>query len=269
MHLGNGGKMGDGMLVLIDLDKTLIDASYRVTDGGIRNAIESAQAGGHLIGLSSDSALATLATWHEEFGMNGPILAERGAVYQATRFSGAVPTGSADESCFAAMREFYRARLFGLGFEVAICDPSVWIRSGQSRYVVKKTALLNAHRRWSFHASFLGDDAAVNLALDLFVAACSEFALRSEDFYLDANTEYGLLIVHSRLSHKGFGMAKLMQDLGFSEASVIGDGENDFTGLASVRHWAVGNANSVYKSRCDRVAGQPYTSGVIELLSGL
>lgn len=67
-------------LVLIDLDKTLIDTNYQPNDGRINSEIKRLQNGGWQLGLSSDTPLLTLQRWSDIFGMSGPIIAERGAL---------------------------------------------------------------------------------------------------------------------------------------------------------------------------------------------
>lgn len=50
----------ENKLLLIDLDKTLIDKNYKINDDRINSEIRRLQAGGWQIGLSSDTPLVTL-----------------------------------------------------------------------------------------------------------------------------------------------------------------------------------------------------------------
>ena len=254
------------MLILIDLDKTLIDTTYRTTDDGIVSVIQRAQRNGHVIGLSSDSSLQTLGAWRERLGMRGPVLAERGAVYQQ-QLQEPMPTGSADQGDFDLLRSFFVAHLKTQEFDVILCDPSEMIRDRQIGQKTSATALVNAFRRWSFHASFLNDTNAIQKATMIFEEARRGLKWHSDNFDLDANPEYNLFIVHDQRSRKAFGMKKLMSDLNVERAVVIGDGANDYTGLSGVDHWAVGNATEAYKKQCERIAHATYTSGVAELLT--
>lgn len=256
------------MLVLIDLDKTLIDESYQLTDIGIRSAIQAAQNKGHSIGLSSDSSFTTLGIWHERLGMNGPILAERGAAYKIPRQE-PTPTGSADEKVFRTLRDFFEDHLIKLGYDVILCDPSITVCENDPSDFTTKSILVNAFRRWSFHAVFLGNDNALRTAREIFDEACDEYSWSPSDFDLDFNFEYCLLIIHDKLTNKTFGMKRLMEDVQVEKAVIIGDDLNDYTGLPSVSHWAVGNASDDYKIKCDRIAKATYTSGVIELINSL
>lgn len=257
------------MLILVDLDKTLIDERYQVTDSGIFQEIERVQKAGHLIGLSSDSSFQTLQPWYKRFGMSGPILAERGSAFQLT---GEIPcaTGSSDELIFLAMREYFAEELGSRGFEVIDCDPSWAIKEGVFERAESKLALINSFRRWSFHVSFRREQkTSVDLALSILDGACAKFGWSMEDFFIDPSLEYCLLIVHSKKSQKSYGTQALMVNMGLESLVVIGDGENDYTGLPGVSHWAVGNARLEYKEKCEKVANAGYTQGVVELLRSL
>lgn len=257
------------MLILVDLDKTLIDENYLITDPRIVEEIERVQKARHLVGLSSDSSFQTLQPWYKRFGMNGPILAERGSAFQ---LSGDAPcaTGSADERIFLAMRKYFVQELGSRGFKVIECDPSWAIKDGVFDRGGEKLALINSFRRWSFHVSFRREQkSSVDLALLILNDACIRHAWLIDDFSLDPSLEYCLLIVHSKMSQKSFGTQALMMNMNLETLVVIGDGENDYTGLAGVSHWAVGNARQEYKAKCERVAHADYASGVVELLQDL
>ncbi len=48
------------MLVLFDLDKTLINVQYQYTDDGMAAAVRRARERGHVVGLNSDSPVPVL-----------------------------------------------------------------------------------------------------------------------------------------------------------------------------------------------------------------
>lgn len=267
------------MLILIDLDKTLIDEDYQLTSDGILPAIANAIRAGHQIGLSSDSSATSLAIWRDRLGMNGPILAERGAVFQRRTDEQLKPTGSAEPAFFRDLRMHMIEQLIEhLQDDVLLCDPTESIR--EHRYTSespRQLTFINAYRCCSFHATFRtigpgvqkispANKSRVETAERLFMDYCSIRGLPLNSFFVDANPEYSLLIIHDRRSDKRYGTAYAMRELQTQECIVIGDGVNDFTGLSNVRHWAVGNANSMFKEQCERIAIQTYTAGVIELL---
>lgn len=91
-------------VAMIDIDGTLINNSYAITDEHIYDAIQDAQKEGWTLGLSSDTPHETMQGWHKEFGMNGPIIAEKGAfVSHNNQF---VVTSETDFD-FVAMREAF------------------------------------------------------------------------------------------------------------------------------------------------------------------
>jgi hydroxymethylpyrimidine pyrophosphatase-like HAD family hydrolase len=65
-------------VVLFDIDGTLIDTSYDVTDEYIYPAIQEARDAGWIVGLSSDTPHATMAERAQQFGIgDGPLIAEK------------------------------------------------------------------------------------------------------------------------------------------------------------------------------------------------
>lgn len=63
-------------VAMIDIDGTLINKHYAITDDQIYGAIQDVQNEGWTIVLSSDSPHETMQEWHRDFGMNGPIITE-------------------------------------------------------------------------------------------------------------------------------------------------------------------------------------------------
>ena len=65
-------------LILIDLDKTLIDPQYQITDESVIGEIERVQSLGWNLGLSSDTALEPLKIWRKRFHLNDITRSVRG-----------------------------------------------------------------------------------------------------------------------------------------------------------------------------------------------
>lgn len=267
---------------LIDLDKTLIDGSMRVTDSRIRSVITGVQSRGHNVGLSSDTSLVSLLDWYREFGMNGSILAERGAHLMLPQRE-VLSTNSSDQQFFSSLRErFVVSFSEKFSVDLLLCDPSFLIRTKRYRADVPHIlGFVNRYRRYSFHVAFReilpNGDYCVNAnisiflerSLDIFKEICLTLQKDLNLFDIDLNFEAGLLIIHDARTVKRFGTLTLLRESNLPELVVIGDGVNDFTGIAQVSHWAVGNANESYKEKCTRVATRNYTEGVIELLESV
>lgn len=264
------------MLILFDLDKTLIDTDYRYTDDGIGGAVRRAVGRGHLVGLNSDSPASILLGHHRHLGMNGPIVAERGAVVRLPGDSGEVfSTGTSPDKEFVALRDRILRRLTRDGtVEAFLGDPSGIIRTRRFLTDRERSVLLvSALRTHSLHFAARTVNGS-EYRLDMELLARIEAAARAEveetpmsvELDWDINPEYAILILHSAASRKSVGVAALLDRMGISEAVMVGDHPVDNLGLPGVSQWAVGNASSAYKAVCNRVSRQPFTAGAIELL---
>jgi hydroxymethylpyrimidine pyrophosphatase-like HAD family hydrolase len=266
------------MIILLDVDKTLVDEEYELTDDRVPAAVAAAFARGHLVGLSSDTPFLRLRELATRLGMKGPIIAERGAILAADGCF-PVPTGSAPSWFFQNLRLRVLQRLMNEGMDVIACDPAEIRRTrryrtdGEERRVV----LVNALRTYSLMVStfrirgdtYVADAEAVDALVQMIhdeLRRCS--SVPKLDW--DVNCAQSLVIVHSDATRKAFGMECVRLAHPYAgNYIVIGDGANDFTGLSWVDHWAVGNASDTYKSQCTRVASAAYAAGVVELLSTL
>src|SRR5689334_10074037 len=74
-------------LALNDIDGTLINQDYLVTDSRINEYISHVQSAGWVLGLSSDTPLEAMETWKSRFGLNGPLVAEKGAMVKDATLS--------------------------------------------------------------------------------------------------------------------------------------------------------------------------------------
>lgn len=263
------------MIILLDVDKTLINEQYQYTDPSIESVVRAVQENGHRIGLTSDTPIARLKEIAQELHLTGPILAERGAVILWPDGE-IIPTGSAPQELFASIRKDF-IHAFSEKIDVICCDPTLVRKT--HRYRTKKSEsviLINAKRQYSFHASAhtLTEDAFLsNPELLQEIERYLRAHVASMDFAFDwdVNPEYSLVILHGINTTKAFGThALIQQQKTYKERIVlVGDGANDFTGIQEVEHWAVGNANDTFKKNCTRIANGTYTKGVSELLSSL
>ncbi|OGL95809.1 hypothetical protein A2348_00260 [Candidatus Uhrbacteria bacterium RIFOXYB12_FULL_58_10] len=267
------------MLVLFDLDKTLIDVGYYYTDDGIEDAVRRAVSRGHTIGLNSDSPVPILLGHHRHLGMNGPIVAERGAVVHFPGSPGTtIPTGTSPDDEFVSLRDRILRRLTRDGdVEAILGDPSSIIRSRRFMTDSPRSVLLaSALRTHSLHFAARimdGKDYRFDMALLTRVKDAARVELECQPFSVaidwDLNPEYAILILHASASRKVAGVSMLLARLGIDEAIMVGDGVVDNLSLPNVRQWAVGNAHPGYKAVCERIAAATFTSGAIELLDAL
>lgn len=262
------------MLVLLDVDKTLIDRDYRYTDDRIGDVIRRVVAAGHMVGLNSDTALVGLTPYHTELGMNGPIIAERGAlVYRPDLEETETAGPSLSTEFFVGMRDRVVGELTKDGnVEAIFGNPSAIVRD--RRYALQGSApvlLVNALRRRSCHFTarrLVGDryeldDESLERAVAAARACAGDYEGRLD---WDVNHEYGVLIVHDRENTKSRGIQFVLDDYDLDACVMIGDSSADYLNLPEADQWAVANASLDYRARCSRVASRDHTGGVIELL---
>jgi hypothetical protein len=232
------------MLVLFDVDKTLIDREYHLTDPGLPAAIERAIVCGHTIGLNSDTPIAALLCLHKELGMNGPIIAERGAVVW---IEGSIyPTGTAPSGIFSSVRDRILSQLTSVwGFDAILGDPTRTIRTcAYQTREERRVVLASALRSFSLHLvaqrihfdSYTRDEELfTRIEAIARVEAAKAFPGMALDW--DVNQEYGILILHSAESRKHSGVKKLMELTGLKSAIMVGDSLFDDVNLPGAGRW--------------------------------
>lgn len=211
--------------------------------------------------------------------MNGPIMAERGAVvWMPDAPKQATATGTSPDDEFVLLRDRILQRLTCDGeVEAVFGNPTGIIRTRRFLTDGPRSVLLaSALRTHSLHfAARVMDGSDYTFDMDLLervrVAACEELGRRPVSVTVDwdLNPEYAILILHAAASRKAVGVEFVLRRLDLDEAVMVGDGTVDDLGLPQVRQWAVGNAGDAYQSVCDRVASATFTSGVVELLDTL
>lgn len=263
-------------LVLMDLDKTLIDGNYQITDAGIFEAVKRVQSLGWQLGLSSATPLKPLEKWMKEFGMNGPIIAERGALLK-------LPEGAAIE-LVPHMADYFtevKKHLVSLSKKIEIPfyygDATAFLRNTPklTGLVDGKLFLINPYRKCSL--SFFGRDLngegglTINNALVETIISILRPLLDTAPFELeeDFNPDYGIYIVSPKVVNKRVATMRLMDEMQLEQVGMIGDSGADIIGSDIAIHYAVGNAKDALKNQADFVSGSDYTSGVIEILSQL
>lgn len=259
-------------VALLDLDGTLIDDNYQLNDPGINSAIATLQSQGWKVGLSSDTPLKGLQVWAERFGMNGPLIAEKGAIVEV---DGKTFVDESDEAAFLESRTKIEERLAELGVKIWEGNPAEAIRDGLKIgnsgdiYV-----LVNTLRTCSLGLFVREVDQSGNLYINNELTTSLIDELRDlfppfDDLQEDLNHTFGLLIASRGKVAKRFGTQALMQEQGLKQVAMIGNSMTDYIGSDIALHYAVSNASDEFKSRCNYVAQSPTTSGVVEILGKL
>jgi hypothetical protein len=270
-----------GPLILFDLDETIIDTSYCVSvpDNVFRSAIQRAQGAGALVGLNSDSPHASLVRYAERFGMEGPIISERGGMVALS--PDVPPISLVPEALgFGEMREaFVDAVLRTYGADVLLVHGDVAELSttlpqpGQLGCVAKIAVLVNGLRQCSvsYYVRCRTDGAWTSSPhrlreIHALLAAIGQSAPLWLDGDEDLNDDYGIVIVHHRATKKAGAVPWLREAFPGRVIRMIGNSVSDWMGDDGVLHAAVANASSAYLQRCITVADTPLTAGCIELL---
>ncbi len=267
-------------LVLVDLDGTLIDQSYRLTVPGeeLASALAEVSAAGALLGISSDSSLERIARFAAEHGIVGPVVAERGAVWAPSPDRlGEAETSRPDAAGFARARDIFAADLSS--------DPSVMLEVGdvnrRSRDLIgaaasagfSRAVLVNGERRgslsfyalesvagrWQLSAALLGEMADRARAA---VAAAEPSLVEALD--VDLNERYGVAIFHVPNTGKTLAVPALRSRFGDLPIYVVGDSDADWHHAPNVAHCAVGNAAESFRAAADFAATGPVAAGAVE-----
>lgn len=259
-------------LALFDIDGTLIDKNYEVTDNTVYEKIQEAQDAGWTIGLSSDTPYEAMKLWRQRFGANGPIIAEKGALVE---HSEGLLYDKHEVAAFLQARERILKSLEQDGARLWKGNPVEAIkdnlRYGDPGDVV---VLVNTLRQCglSFFVRSVNAEGELeinNALTERIVANARPFYPDYADLEEDMNHDYGILIASREANTKRAGSKKLLGALGVQNFAMVGNSITDFVGHDIAVHYAVGDATPAYKEKADYVATTPLTAGAVEILSGL
>lgn len=257
-------------VALIDLDGTLIDTSYRITDDTIEQTISEAQEAGWTLGLSSDSPYEALAAWRKRLGLNGPVLAENGGLVETPDRQ---HYDTEEAAAFKTSRNAFTLALQDAGMDVWCGNPVEALRSGRPLGTAgRPLVLINDLRKVSLGFFVRQVRADTTLAIDTDTTEAVIELGRTHyppfnDLLEDINHEYGILIARRRHVDKRLGSLVLVGECEVSQFAMIGNSGSDYVGHDIARHYAVGNSSPGLKSQADYVSPHPITSGVKDILS--
>jgi hydroxymethylpyrimidine pyrophosphatase-like HAD family hydrolase len=258
-------------LALLDLDGTLIGDDYQTTDDAIGETIQSAQNAGWSIGLHSDTPYEALELWRERFGMNGPIIAEKGAVIE---LAGKVSLDDSTANAIDVARQNITRYAQDRGIAVWSGNPVEAIREGLQYGEPGQTVMLiNALSRCSLRffvrtcqpdGRLAIDDVRTQAVISDFRPLFPEFP----DLTEDNNPTFGLMIAARGNITKRHGAQQLMARLGISRCVMIGNSMSDYLGNDIADHFAVGNASTEYQAVATTVP-EELTHGCVAILRTL
>jgi len=260
-------------LILFDWDGTIVDEQNQIHDKQrFQQIIQAKISQGWIIGLNSDTPLRRLRRWRESLSMNGPIVAERGAVAWWPDEQHIV---SEKADIFAAFRESLIQRLLQQEeYALFFGDNTEFIKS-VNRIAVGDSVIiaLDAYRKCSI-GMFVRRVVNQELVCDISIAKNIQRLLESTSpssflvSAIDFNERICFLCVNDPEVDKSRGVDVLLEKWGKPpHVYMIGDTMADYLNLPEVHQLAVGNAQPDYKEKAERIAVNNFAQGCIELLS--
>lgn len=258
--------------LFLDLDMTLIDESYKITDPRIFKNIERLQDKGWELGLNSNTPLEPLMVWTKYFGMKGPTIAEKGAVIFD---NGKVIFNKQHAKIIQTSIRAIKEGLKTANIQWFSGNPVDVIRDGKYGDLRPgPLVLLNTVRKCSLNYYIRevtsNGQIVINPSMTTsIIEKLRKYYPNSDDFEENLHHENGILLIMPRGQTKKAGTLVFMENKGLTQIGIIGDSMNDFLGEDKVVHYAVGNAKEDYKTKAVFVSKFPMTKGCIDILARL
>lgn len=268
---GNEIILPKNRVLLFDKDETLLNRKYQLTDTQIQDTIRGLQDQGWILGISSDAALEILQPLSQQLGLNGPLIAERGAIVQKP--DGEILMNSHDIDAISSSRHAMEQHLSELGIPVILnTDPRLkndtvdWGKPGEIIVVInalRKCSIALNIKRIQSDGNLGFDEDATNTIVD----AVKPFYPIFSHLFEDVSHDYGVLIVSNGDVNKRSGTQLYLREAGLQQVGMIGNSESDYVGDDIAVHYAVGNGTNGFKKNAVYTAQASLTQGVIEILS--
>lgn len=271
-------------LILCDLDHTLITSTFELTTKDVLAKIQTLQERGIQVGLNSDRPFNTLGDYAQRFQLQGPLVCERGNVIHR-----------GEEILFE------RAELRAIMHKVSLAfidfinqkrsTINLLIGDSENLYFPMKSSLPigQTSGRFVLMSKFRQFSIAFN-SIQLFHQYSREQS-RLEESAWEAHVSLGrqlqrlfvaiagidpnlgvyrtnlACILHYPGTEKSRATDHLLATDYTDQIFMIGDHPQDFLGDdPRIVHCAVGNADPIYKAKCQFVAQKNFTCGVLECL---
>lgn len=260
-------------LILFDWDNTIVDDNNQINSPDIHLEIQIKIEEGWLIGLNSDTPLKRLRRWWDFLKLNGPIVAERGAVIWWPGEQEIIL--SREAGTFSALREAFMSKVRQMGRYILFsCDNVEFVKSANRVVNTDSTiVVLDAYRVCSI-GMFIRSVVNENLHCQALVAkkvrsilesVCEPYPRIAET--IDLYEPQCFLSVNDPDITKSVGVRELLKQWAKPpRVYMIGDSLSDYLGIEEVNQLAVGNAREDYKKKSQRVATQSFAAGCIELM---
>lgn len=200
--------------------------------------------------------------------MNGPIIAERGALIKLGKCK-QIELVPGSEEYFSGLKRSLSEILtkekisFLYGDAISLLTE----RPKAAEYV-----LINNYRQRSLGFWGRSTDKDGEILLNNRVVANLLNMLKPKldgspfELVLDFYKEYGIFIASPKLVNKREGTKKLMEEMGLKEIGVIGDSTTDIVGRDIAVHYCVGNTGTELTNVSDYISEKSFTMGVVDIL---
>jgi len=256
-------------LVLMDLDRTIIDEAYQITGKNIFGVLKDAESS-MVIGLNSNTPIISLREWRNYLGIGyaNPLVAERGAILEVEgkkHFVSKARFAFFKKNVTQAVQEAFP------GTKIVLGDVTKMLIGKQEFLDCSKVVMINDYRECSFSCYFRVINDSNQLSIDhnwsdnvLRVINNITLPLYAAKPIYDP--DYGILIINAIDADKALG-AKVLINKRYSgyKLFMVGDSMSDYLGEIAI-HCAVNNAKDAFKEKSSFVAKSKHTSGVIECI---
>jgi len=264
-------------VILIDLDRTLVDEDYQLNDPSVVDAIHDKVADGWQVGITADAPLQTMALRWKDLGMNGPLVVERGAGVWYPEDDAFVVFTNADRIVQKARPEILSSLAKMDDVMLVYGDATNFIRNVHElpNVLNKFLVAMNGLRKFSIgmHIRRIGIDGKLLVDVDLAEKVIERLRdhLPISEYLSDGelDRDYGFFHMSPVDVTKASGTLDAFERCRAIRRVVIGDDITDVIDDPSVEFYTVSNADQKVKAAAKGVSTSPYTKGVRELLESL
>jgi len=266
-------------LVLMSFEETLVDKEHNLTilPNDLVKTFKRFQKAGLILGFNSDTPLQTMLNMAETLWMNGPIVAERGAlVMHGLKTQYTAPAKQLIQMT-AIRHRFERALTAIFNDRVLLADSldDPKLLTKQYEFAV----ITNPYRIRSLSFRVLCRQADCKLVpalkwLDETIALVKFILqntlpteIRFAEMEIGINIAEGSCTIHHCDTQNACGVSWLLDQYSIDQIYMIGSQPADWIDNDKrVIHYAVQNATERYKARCKLLSEKPRTQGVVDLL---
>lgn len=259
------------ILILLDIDGTLLNQNYKITSNQIFAAIEKCKRKGIIFCLNSNRSIEDLLPIYKHFKLNGFIIGENGAFVLSQTRKLTIYANSQDINMLKTRLPVYLTKMFKNSR--FIFEDTVNFLKSKKVVVADIVFLANKYRKYtmSIHVKqYKNNHLIKNLQLTQKVAKFVAKLIKKLHLNLTVTTSdtFGNVLVLSKKCNKGTTFNKIhKREYKDYKTIMIGDDFADEPLLREIDFFCtVGNAEKSIKLKADFVSSKTYTKGVVDIL---